>query len=165
MMILKKSLLWIYRILSFLSLLTVLFFIKAIYFPSRNGEVFDQLITNANTQQFRTGVFLPKSEDGGILKSFLPVSYIVRDSTIQYEIDLTNNYRDKYRINWPNNTEYELVFLESNNRNTIKRLGEKSRVKIITCGNNYYQGISRLAHGDFRFTVYKLNYAKEMFAP
>jgi hypothetical protein len=163
--ILKKSFISIYKILSFISLLIVLFYIIAIYFPIRHNEVFDHPITGVETKQFRTGIFLPHLEEGGILNTFLPVSYIVRDSNIQYDINASMNLYYKYRITWLNNTEYDMIFLESNSSSSNSKVGDKAKIKILSCGNNYYKAIVRSSHGDFNYTIYKINYAKELFAP
>jgi len=165
MKILKKSIIWIYRILSFISLLVVLFFVIPILFPVRHNEVFNHTITEVETKQFHTGIFLPRLEESRIFNIFLPISYIVRDSNIQYDINASMNLYYKYKITWLNNTEYEMSFMESNSSSSNSKVGEKAKVQILSCGANYYKALVRSSHGDFNYTIYKINYAKESFAP
>jgi hypothetical protein len=152
---LKTSLKWTYRIISALSLLLVILFILMYLFPSRNNKIYDHPISEVDTKQFRTGLFLPESDEK-IFKDNLSGYYIVRDSVYQIEVDAPINQIRKFKISWLNNSEYELTFESSSNPNDNFKRGDKINVRILSCGNNYYKAIARQAHGDFLFNIYKV---------
>jgi hypothetical protein len=155
LMVLKTFLKWIYRIVSFISLVTVIFFVMGYLFPPRKNKLYDHPISEIDTKQFHTGIFLPDSDEK-IFKLNLSGYYIIRDSIYQIEVDAPINQIRKYRITWLNKSEYELAFEESNNPNDIIKKGDKINVKILFCGDNYYKAIARQARGDNLFTIYKV---------